>query len=66
MLKLTEAKNKKVVTGGRKYENCAKFQLDKNNKFSHRLHSTSNNHCKNNIDVRNLRTDFKCSKPEAF
>lgn len=47
MLKLTEAKNKKVVTGGREYENCAKVQLDKNNEFSHRLHSTSNNHCKN-------------------
>lgn len=47
MLKLTEAKNKKVVTGGREYENCAKVQLDKNNEFSYRLHSTSNNHCKN-------------------
>lgn len=33
MLKLTEAKNKKVVTGGWEYENYTKFQLDKNNEI---------------------------------
>jgi hypothetical protein len=65
MLKFTETKNKMVGTRGWELENCRSFSYTKGMNCSHRLHSTSNNHCKKCItDFQKLRKDFKCSSRE--